>query len=169
MKTEQNSNFVPTTDGRFLTRYSARGLAGLVFPGGKRSPRPLLTPVVALPAPVRRWHRATTRALRRMLAGRPPGNLPPLDLSAGTVFQQKVWNALRHIPSGATRSYSQIAIAIGRPKAVRAVGAACGANPIPVLVPCHRVLPSGGGLGGFSAGLKWKRLLLAREGISLSR
>jgi len=68
------------------------------------------------------------------------------------------------IPPGQTRSYGEIARAIGNPKAVRAVGGACGANPIPVLVPCHRVLAAHRKIGGFSSGLDWKRQLLAIEG-----
>jgi O-6-methylguanine DNA methyltransferase len=72
---------------------------------------------------------------------------------------------MRRISCGQTQSYGEIAKAIGKPKAVRAVGGACGANPIPVLVPCHRVLAAGGKIGGFSGGLDWKRKLLAREGV----
>jgi len=99
------------------------------------------------------------------LQARVPGRLPPLDLEAGTDFQQSVWQALLRIPPGQTMSYGQVAQAIGRPKAVRAVGQACGANPIPVLIPCHRVVAAHGAIGGFSCGLDLKRLLLAREGI----
>jgi O-6-methylguanine DNA methyltransferase len=167
MNTKPISIFIQTADGQFPARYSARGLAGLDFPRGNKPRRASVAPAGSLPAPVRRWHATTTRALKSVLAGKAPNDLPPLDLAAGTVFQQKVWNALRKIASGETRSYSQIAKAIGRPKAVRAVGGACGANPIPVLIPCHRVLASGGGLGGFGGGLKWKRLLLTREGVAL--
>jgi O-6-methylguanine DNA methyltransferase len=94
--------------------------------------------------------------------------LPPLDVSVGTAFQQRVWSALRKIGCGQTQSYGEIAQAIGKPKAVRAVGGACGANPIPVLVPCHRVLAANRKLGGFSGGLNWKRTLLAREGVVLA-
>jgi len=101
--------------------------------------------------------------LRAVLAGRNPEALPPLDLSGGTAFQRQVWNQLRKLRSGETSSYGELARRIGKPGAARAVGGACGANPVPVLVPCHRVLASDGGLGGFSGGLKWKRLLLARE------
>lgn len=72
------------------------------------------------------------------------------------------------IPPAQTRSYGEIARTIGKPKAVRAVGSACGANPIPVLVPCHRVLAANRKIGGFSGGLAWKRTLLAREGVRLS-
>lgn len=72
------------------------------------------------------------------------------------------------IKLGRTQSYGEIAKAIGKPKAVRAVGGACGANPIPLLVPCHRVLAANKKIGGFSSGLDWKRKLLAREGIILN-
>ncbi len=90
-----------------------------------------------------------------------------MDLSCGTEFQQRVWAALRKIKRGETQSYGEIAKSIGAPKAVRAVGGACGANPIPLLVPCHRMLAANQKIGGFSGGLEWKRTLLAREGICL--
>jgi O-6-methylguanine DNA methyltransferase len=106
--------------------------------------------------------------LNESLAGRAPRVLPPLDLSSGTEFQRRVWNALRRIASGRTHSYSEVAAEIGKPRATRAVGGACGANPIPVFIPCHRVLAANRALGGFSGGLGWKRKLLAREGIELS-
>ncbi len=152
-----------------------RGIPGAVFgkgavrvgiPGGRGPAKG-----VAIPSPVRarisRWHAATTKALARCLAGQPPKHLPPLDLSAGTDFQQRVWQAMRRIALGQTWSYAQIAAAIGKPKAVRAVGGACGANPIPVFVPCHRVVAANQRLGGFSGGLNWKRKLLGKEGIRL--
>ena len=88
----------------------------------------------------------------------------PLDLRAGTVFQQAVWRALQTIPRGETRSYAWVARQIGKPKATRAVGGACGANPVPIVVPCHRVVASDGSLGGFSGGVALKRRLLALEG-----
>jgi len=110
------------------------------------------------------WHRSTTEAVLRMLRGQPIGALPPL-VTKGTPFQQKVWAAMRKIPLGSYLTYGDLAIAAGSPTAVRAVGTACGLNPIPLLVPCHRVLASGAKLGGFSSGLAWKRLLLAREKI----
>ena len=87
----------------------------------------------------------------------------PLDLSNCTAFQKKVYHAIRRIPYGETRSYRWVAEKIGRPDACRAVGNALGANPIPVIIPCHRVINADGGLGGFSGGLKWKKLLLALE------
>ena len=120
-----------------------------------------------IPAQVHRWHRTTAAALKAVLAGRAAKTLPPLDWSGKTEFQKSVWRALRKIRRGQTKSYGEIACAIGRPKAVRAVGGACGANPIPVLVPCHRVLAANGKIGGFSGGLNRKRELLAREGVFL--
>ena len=86
----------------------------------------------------------------------------PLDLE-GTEFQQRVWEAVSEIPYGQTRTYAQIASTIGSPKAVRAVGAANGANRVAIIVPCHRVVASGGGLGGYGGGLELKRRLLALE------
>ena len=86
----------------------------------------------------------------------------PLEI-LGTPFQTRVWSALRDIPYGETRSYTQLAVAVGSPKAVRAVGAANGRNPIPIVVPCHRVIGASGDLVGFGGGLPWKRLLLGLE------
>lgn len=88
-----------------------------------------------------------------------------LDLDfAGTPFQCKVWQALLTIPFGETRSYRQIAIQVGSPKAVRAVGAANGKNPISIIAPCHRVIGASGSLTGFAGGLEAKQLLLTLEG-----
>ena len=154
-----------TPDGEFRASYSENGLVELSFPQlGRRSGR--ATKKEIIPARIRSWHRTTEAALKNILAGRTPKIFPPLDL-AGTDFQKKVWQALQKISLGKTQSYGAIAAAIGRPKAVRAVGGACGANPIPVLIPCHRVLAANGKIGGFSGGLDWKRRLLAREGIRL--
>jgi AraC family transcriptional regulator of adaptative response/methylated-DNA-[protein]-cysteine methyltransferase len=86
----------------------------------------------------------------------------PMDVR-GTAFQQAVWNALRTIPPGETRSYAQIAAAIGRPGAVRAAGSACGDNQLAILIPCHRVVRSDGGLGGYAYGLERKKALLKKE------
>ncbi len=87
----------------------------------------------------------------------------PLDLRQATDFQRAVWNAAAKIPYGETRSYAWIAKRIGRPKAARAVGQALGANPVPVIIPCHRVITSVGRLGGFTGGLRMKKRLLAME------
>jgi methylated-DNA-[protein]-cysteine S-methyltransferase len=92
----------------------------------------------------------------------------PLDLSCGTEFQRAVWRRLRRVKYGSHVTYTSLAESIGRPGATRAVGNAVGANPLLVMIPCHRVLASNGGIGGFSAGLPCKRKLLAIEGIVAS-
>jgi methylated-DNA-[protein]-cysteine S-methyltransferase len=103
------------------------------------------------------------RQLRAYFAGQLRRFDLPLDMR-GTDFQLRVWHELESIPYGETRSYSQIAAAIGAPQAVRAVGAANGANPIPIIVPCHRVIGSSGKLVGYGGGLPLKKRLLALEG-----
>ena len=89
----------------------------------------------------------------------------PVDVQ-GTAFQQAVWDALRAIPAGETRTYKQVAASIGRPGAVRAAGTACGDNVLAVVIPCHRVLRSDGGMGGYAYGVERKKRLLAREDAS---
>ena len=89
----------------------------------------------------------------------------PLDLSSGTEFQRAVWRRLGKQRFGQPTSYAELAEAVGRPGATRAVGNAVGANPLPIVIPCHRVLATGGKLGGFSGGLQRKRQLLKIEGI----
>jgi len=89
----------------------------------------------------------------------------PLDIR-GTAFQQRVWQALREIPAGSTRSYAELAVRVGSPAAVRAVGTACGANPVAVLVPCHRAVRSDGALSGYRWGVERKRQLLEKEQLS---
>jgi O-6-methylguanine DNA methyltransferase len=88
----------------------------------------------------------------------------PIDLQQGTSFQKSVWGQVAIIPFGTTMTYGQIAQKIGIPNAVRAVGAANGANPVPILIPCHRVVQSNGHLGGYGGGLKIKDALLRLEG-----
>ena len=107
--------------------------------------------------------RETERQLNQYFAGTRTHFDLPLDF-AGTDFQKKVWAALLTIPFGETRSYAQIAAQVGSPKAVRAVGAANGRNPISIVAPCHRVIGSNGTLTGFAGGLDAKRVLLALEG-----
>ena len=92
----------------------------------------------------------------------------PLDVRA-SAFQARVWTALRAIPRGETRTYGEIAVAIGTAGAARAVGSACGRNPVSVVVPCHRALRGDGGLGGYRWGLARKRRLLAAEGAITNR
>lgn len=105
---------------------------------------------------------ATIRQLDEYFAGMRTTFDLPLD-PVGTAFQRDVWRALLTIPYGETRSYADIARAIGRPTATRAVGAANGRNPLPIVTPCHRVIGSNGTLTGFGGGLPNKQLLLALE------
>jgi O-6-methylguanine DNA methyltransferase len=91
---------------------------------------------------------------------------PETGLPEGTDFQRAVWRELKKIPRGQTRTYGEIARRIGRAGTARAVGSACGANPVPLFIPCHRAVAANGCLGGFSAGLPWKKLLLGLEGWS---
>lgn len=106
--------------------------------------------------------------LREYFAGRRRAFDVPLHLS-GTPFQLAVWEKLREIPYGVTVSYLDIARAIGRPKAVRAVGAANGQNPIPIFIPCHRVIGKDGSLTGYGGGLEVKAMLLRIEGVPVDR
>jgi methylated-DNA-[protein]-cysteine S-methyltransferase len=108
----------------------------------------------------------TERQLGEYFAGRRKAFDVALDF-AGTAFQKKVWTALLTIPFGETRSYAQIAHQIGSPKAVRAVGAANGRNPISIIAPCHRVIGANGTLTGFAGGLEAKAYLLGLEGTRL--
>jgi methylated-DNA-[protein]-cysteine S-methyltransferase len=112
--------------------------------------------------------RETVRQLQAYFAGELKSFDVPLEIE-GTEFQKRVWSALRTIPYGQTRSYTQIAAQIGAPRAVRAVGAANGRNPIPIIVPCHRVIGASGSLVGFGGGLDWKRLLLNLEATYVER
>ena len=113
------------------------------------------------------WGKAPA-AVRKSLDDYFAGRLEALDEIAcqadGTEFQRGVWTALRGIPAGETLSYGELARRLGNPKAVRAVGLANGSNPIPIVIPCHRVIGSDGSLTGYGGGLERKRWLLAHEG-----
>jgi len=136
-------------------------LTFLGFPEGCRS-RP--------PAPEWRHDPAPFDAARRQLEAYFAGRLRRFALAlapGGTAFQQAAWRALMDIPYGTTRTYAQHAAAIGRPRAVRAVGAANGANPLAILIPCHRLVGSDGGLTKFGGGLAAKAALLRLEGLAV--
>ncbi|HVJ95292.1 MAG TPA: methylated-DNA--[protein]-cysteine S-methyltransferase [Acidimicrobiia bacterium] len=116
------------------------------------------------PAPVQRDQWGVYDALAAYFAG----DIDALDRIAtepehGTVFQREVWKHLREIPAGTTVSYGELAERVGRPSASRAVGMANASNPIALIVPCHRVVRTGGALGGYAYGLDYKRWLLAHE------
>ncbi len=111
--------------------------------------------------------REAGQLLRRYFAGKAVSFDLPLDVRYYTKFQQAVWRAAAEIPYGETRSYLWVAERIGSPRAVRAVGQALGANPVPIIIPCHRVVSSSEGLGGFSGGLALKKKLLCLEAESV--
>jgi methylated-DNA-[protein]-cysteine S-methyltransferase len=135
-----------------LPRAGGRGLAGWIARFAPEARREVAF------AP----HRDATRQLLEYLDGKRTAFELPLDLR-GTPFQRAVWQALLDIPYGQTRSYGDVASALGQPGAMRAVGSANGANPVPLIVPCHRVIAAGGKLGGYGGGLDLKRRLLAME------
>jgi methylated-DNA-[protein]-cysteine S-methyltransferase len=104
-------------------------------------------------------------AVLRYLQGKARSFNLPLDLDGQPSFRVKVWKVLQGIPYGRVRSYGWVARKVGKPRAARAIGGACGANPVPLLVPCHRVIAGDGSLGGFSGGVGVKKRLLKLEGV----
>lgn len=154
---------IPSPLGPLVAVFTRRGLRRLAL-GRKRTPKGLLAGLEDLGSGKGPIARRLVEELSRYFAGEPVRfDVLPLDLSAGTAFQRRVWRALRRVPFGATIAYGELARKAGCPGAARAVGQAVGANPIPVVIPCHRVIRSDGGLGGFSAGLGIKRRLLRHE------
>ena len=153
--------------GRLLLVASSGGLTHVLFldrPGGP--PPSSLRPIGDDTPAAARILANAKRQLGEYFAGKRRTFDLPLA-PAGTAFQMAVWRGLREIPWGETRSYGDIARRIGRPRAVRAVGAANGANPISIVVPCHRVIGHDGRLTGFGGGLPAKRTLLELEGARL--
>jgi methylated-DNA-[protein]-cysteine S-methyltransferase len=149
--------------GPVLLARTAQGLSGLWLAGQKDHPGRIDAPCDP--------HDPLLREAARQLAAYWDDPLPgfrlPLALH-GTAFQCSVWRALLDVPPGRTRTYRQIAEQIGRPAAVRAVGAAVGRNPVSIIVPCHRILGSDGSLTGYAGGLDRKIDLLGREGVLLA-
>ena len=135
------------------------GLAGLWFEGQRHLPDTSAWP----DAPTHPVLLEAVAQLRDYFAGRRTRFALPLDLHGGTAFQQSVWQALLAIPAGGTTSYGDIGQRVGRPSAVRAVGAAVGRNPVSIVVPCHRVVGRDGSLTGYAGGLKRKSALLELE------
>jgi methylated-DNA-[protein]-cysteine S-methyltransferase len=146
--------------GPMLLAASSRGLAGIWFVGQRHGPdssswrqdaqHPILLQAAA--------------QLGDYFAGRRTQFELPLDLQAGTPFQQSVWQALLAIPRGGTTSYAALGRQVGKPQAARAVGAAVGRNPLSIVVPCHRVIGTGGALTGYAGGIERKTALLRLEG-----
>jgi len=149
--------------GTLLVSASPTGVTSIGFVGGGDH-----AAVAAVADPTAERHvAAAVLQLDEYFAGRRREFDLPLDLR-GTPFQVLAWQALLRIPFGATVTYGEQAAMIGRPGAARAVGSANGRNPVPIVVPCHRVLAAGSALGGYSSGLDVKRSLLALEGVSVA-
>ena len=144
---------------------SNQGLAGLWFEGQRHLPIELTGPAVWALAPDHPVLLQASRQLADYFAGHRQVFDLPLDLNYGTPFQQAVWQALLAIPLGKTFSYGAISSQIGKPAAVRAVGAAIGRNPVSIIVPCHRVVGGTGLLTGYAGGLDRKTALLKLEGV----
>ena len=146
---------------------TAKGIDSIVLP--KASRRAVLSEL-GLPSALQEQGLTTPRLreaqvqLIGYLAGTRRSFDLPLDLSHGTNFQQKVWRTLRRIPYGRLRSYQWVAVRVGGSRYARAVGNAVGANPMPIVIPCHRIVAQDASLGGFSGGLPTKRKLLTLEG-----
>jgi AraC family transcriptional regulator of adaptative response/methylated-DNA-[protein]-cysteine methyltransferase len=159
-----NYTIVPSDLGRMLVAGTRRGVCSVLFGrstaqlAGELRRRFGDDELRRDDARMDRW----ASIVAKYLAGESANGRVPLDVR-GTAFQRRVWRALRRIKPGKTASYRQVARTIGQPRATRAVAQACGANPVAVIVPCHRVIREDGGLGGFRWGLARKRQLLRRE------
>jgi AraC family transcriptional regulator of adaptative response/methylated-DNA-[protein]-cysteine methyltransferase len=151
-----------TSLGDMLVAATNKGVCCLAFGEGEAELRARF-PRAELVAAGEDFRALFARVLEAVEQPGPGSAAIPLDVK-GTAFQQRVWDELRRIPHGETRSYGELAAALGNPKASRAVGGANGANNVAVLIPCHRVIAADGTLGGYAYGLKIKAELLRREG-----
>jgi AraC family transcriptional regulator of adaptative response/methylated-DNA-[protein]-cysteine methyltransferase len=160
---------VPTPLGKLLVAGTARGVCAVKLGDAEARLEADLREEFfgATIAPDRRLTSEWVRAIVKLLRGSGAPLDLPLDVR-GTAFQWRVWQALREIPFGATRSYSEVAEAIGRPRAVRAVARACATNPVCLVVPCHRVVAKSGDSGGYRWGAERKRRLLALESAQIN-
>ena len=160
---------VDSAMGRVLVAATSRGVCAVAMSGSDHELTTFLTDeypaatVRRATGPLARW---TREVLARLEGQRPRADLP-IDVQA-TAFQWQVWRALDAIPRGETRTYGEIAKAIGRPRAIRAVGRACATNPVAVVIPCHRAVGASGAMTGYRWGVERKRELLAREALPSS-
>jgi methylated-DNA-[protein]-cysteine S-methyltransferase len=151
--------------GPMIVAATKQGLAGLWFEGQRHLPPELTGRPVWTVNPDHPLLQQAIQQLEEYFAGQRKLFELPLDLAYGTAFQQSVWQALLAIPQGKTMSYGEVSTRIGKPAAVRAVGAAIGRNPVSIIVPCHRVLGGTGLLTGYAGGLDRKTALLKLEGV----
>jgi AraC family transcriptional regulator of adaptative response/methylated-DNA-[protein]-cysteine methyltransferase len=151
-----------TSLGEMLVAATDKGVCCLAFGEGEAELRARFPRAEVVPAG-EAFRDLFAQVVKAVEQPGPGSTAIPLDVH-GTAFQQRVWEELRRIPHGETRSYGELAAALGNPKASRAVGGANGANNVAVLIPCHRVIASDGTLGGYAYGLEIKAELLKREG-----
>lgn len=140
---------------------SEKGIREIIFAEGDQ--RQLDTPAKSISPKTKEHLAQLEKELKEYFAGKRKSFDVAVDISCGTDFQRKVWEALTEIPYGQTSSYKEVAEAVGRPKACRAVGGANNVNPLPIIIPCHRVVGSNGKLVGFAGGLGIKETLLKLE------
>jgi len=169
-------NIINTSLGKITIVYTDKGICAVGF--GEKDPYTLIPPILPaqnsrrLKAAITISHQEITSDWKRQLEdyfqGKPVTFDIPLDIYDTSSFRKSVWRALQSIPYGETRSYRWVAEEVKKSGAFRAVGQANAANPIPIIIPCHRVIRSDGSLGGFSSGLKIKKVLLRLEGILLN-
>ncbi|MGB6823385.1 MAG: methylated-DNA--[protein]-cysteine S-methyltransferase, partial [Candidatus Acidiferrales bacterium] len=159
---------VPCPLGRILVAATQRGVSAVYLGDSDARSDARLEDALAHEYPQAEIHRDSkdlgqwVREILRHLRGQEPHIDLPLDVQA-TAFQRRVWNELRRIPYGTTRSYTEVARAIGKPRAIRAVARACATNPVSIVVPCHRVVRQDGNLAGYRWGLERKSALLKQE------
>jgi AraC family transcriptional regulator, regulatory protein of adaptative response / methylated-DNA-[protein]-cysteine methyltransferase len=159
---------VPCPLGRILVAATQRGVSAVYLGDSDARSDARLEDALSREYPQAEIHRDSkalgqwVREILRHLRGQEPHIDLPLDVQA-TAFQRRVWDELRRIPYGATRSYTEVARAIGKPRAIRAVARACATNPVSIVVPCHRVVRQDGNLAGYRWGLERKNALLSQE------
>lgn len=163
------TGIVDTSWGPVAVRAGNRGVCQCDLPAAPRrlSGHPPVVSNVQTPPDSPVLLRDALAFVCALIEGRAAGKSPavhPAVFAQGTPFQQAIWRALQRIPRGRTEMYATVARQAGHPRAVRAAGGACGANPVPLFIPCHRVVAANGRLGGFSSGLGWKQWLLTVEG-----
>jgi len=158
MKNDEQVSLYRSAVGPLELRVSDRGVRSLSFAGDSFSaPEALDHPIME----------KLVAELNRYFSGDLKTFSVPLDLTQGTAFERAVWQELLRIPYGETRSYAEVAAAMGQPTAARAVGSANGKNCIPILIPCHRVIKADGRLGGYGSGVHVKKALLELEGLAV--
>jgi len=162
---------IHTQHGIFTAIFSINGLCELIFPEKKPESSAADQPIINMSENITKdkakiivkFANITKQYLIDYFDKKRPVYTAPVDLSNGTKFQKLVWEELIKIKWGERTTYGKLAKKIGNPKAARAVGTACGANPVPIIIPCHRVVAANGELGGYSGGLDWKIFLLQLE------